>query len=279
MRLGLARSRAHASELIATGQVRVDGIPARKPSVSVAEGSRVELTDPTAPTWVGRGADKLTAALDRFAPAGLTVLGRNCLDVGASTGGFTQVLLHRGAGHVVALDVGHGQLAPVLATDPRVTERSGVNIRAVGTDPGSVRDLGGPFDLLVADLSFISLGLVVEVLAALVDPHGDLVLLVKPQFEVGRERLGKGGIVRSAEQRLQAVRDVVAAAAAVGLGLRGLIRSPRQGAGGNQEYLGWWTPRTATGSSDPAERSLLDELARQEGQAPARPRNGRSGDR
>ena len=257
----------------------MDGIPARKPSVSVAEGSRVELTDPTAPTWVGRGADKLTAALDRFAPAGLTVLGRNCLDVGASTGGFTQVLLHRGAGHVVALDVGHGQLAPVLATDPRVTELSGVNIRAVGTDPGSVRELGGPFDLLVADLSFISLCLVVEVLAALVDPRGDLVLLVKPQFEVGRERLGKGGIVRTAEHRLQAVHAVVDAAASAGLRLRGLIRSPRQGAAGNQEYLGWWTPGTATGPSDPGATSLLDDLAQQETQAPRRPWNGRSGDR
>src|SRR6185295_16687262 len=136
-------------------------------------------------------------------------------------GGFTQVLLREGAREVVALDVGHGQLAQEIAGDPRVIERSGVNIRAASAD-----DLGGPAQLLVADLSFISLRLVLPVLRDLVEPTGDLVLLVKPQFEVGRERLGKGGLVRSPRNRARVIEEVVAAAAAAGLSARALRASP-----------------------------------------------------
>lgn len=209
------------------------------------------------PTWVGRAAYKLLGALDSFEPRGLTVAGRRCLDVGASTGGFTQVLLRHHAAHVTALDVGHGQLVPDLATDPRVAERSGTSIRDLTPE-----DLGGRYDLVVVDLSFISLRLVFPTLAALIDPRGDLVVLIKPQFEVGKERLGKGGVVRSDPHRRDALLAVLRAAADVGLQLRGLITSPIQGSAGNREYLGWWTPgrshRSGELGLDPAQDLRVD---------------------
>jgi len=161
---------------------------------------------------------------------------------GPGTGGFTQVLLRAGAREVVALDVGHGQLAEEIANDPRVVERSGVNIRDARAD-----DLGGPAQLLVADLSFISLRLVLPVLRDLVEGTGDLVLLVKPQFEVGRERLGKGGIVRAASNRAMAIEGVVGAAREAGLNAKALRASPIRGATGNAEYLLWLTPRPGQG--------------------------------
>lgn len=240
VRRGLARSRGHARALVTAGSVRVQGVVTDKPAATVQDTTPIELTDRAAEAeaWVGRAAYKLLAALERFGAAGLSVAGRQCLDVGASTGGFTQVLLRNGARQVVALDVGHGQLAPAVAADPRVSERSGVNIRAV-----SAAEIGGPFELVVADLSFISLTLVTGHLGALTRPTGDLVLLVKPQFEVGRARLGKNGIVRDPAARLAALRSVVAAAAAAGLGLVDLVPSPIPGGTGNREYLGWWTPR------------------------------------
>jgi 23S rRNA (cytidine1920-2'-O)/16S rRNA (cytidine1409-2'-O)-methyltransferase len=173
---------------------------------------------------VGRGAAKLRGALLDLADVGpLPVAGRRAIDVGASTGGFTQVLLERGARSVLALDVGHDQLAPALAADPRVTERSGRNVRQV--DPA---DLGGPFELLVADLSFISLTVVLPDLAALVAPGGDLLLLVKPQFEIGRERLASDGVVRSEQQRQETV-DAV----------RAVVPSQLVGASGNVELVLW----------------------------------------
>jgi 23S rRNA (cytidine1920-2'-O)/16S rRNA (cytidine1409-2'-O)-methyltransferase len=152
------------------------------------------------------------------------------------------VLLSRGAREVVALDVGHDQLAQELVGDPRVIERSGVNIRDVGAG-----DLGGPAEVVVADLSFISLRLVLPVLRDLVEPTGDLVLLVKPQFEVGREHLGKGGIVRSPLDRARVIQEVVAAAATARLNARALCASPIRGATGNAEYLLWLTPRPDQG--------------------------------
>lgn len=270
VRRGLARSRGHARDLIAAGQVRADGIPATKASAPVTPGTVLQLADET-PSWVGRGAGKLLAALEQFGAAGLRVAGRRCLDVGAGTGGFTQALLHHGAAHVVALDVGHGQLAAALRADPRVTERSGTNIRNIGADPAAVTALGGPFDLVVADLSFISLRLVVGTLAGLTDPDGDLVLLVKPQFEVGRARLGKGGLVRSDPLRLQAVRGVVAAADAVGLGLADFMPSPVPGTTGNREYLGWWTPRSTDRPSETHVERLLTAMV-QDRQDPPRAR-------
>ena len=250
VRRGLARSRAQAAELIGAGSVRLGGVPVVKGSTPVLDDAVLEVVGPGQP-WVGRAAYKLLGALATFGPQGLTVVGRRCLDVGASTGGFTQVLLSRGAEHVTALDVGHGQLVAHLADDPRVTERSGTNIRHC-----TASDLGGPFDVVVADLSFISLRLVLPVLATLIDRSGDLVALIKPQFEVGRERLGKGGVVRSAAHRRTAVRGVLDVAAQEGLGVAGLVPSPIRGTTGNREYLGWFTPR----AHDRAEAADLERL-------------------
>lgn len=206
----------------------------------------VDLVD----RWVGRGARKLQAALDTFAPSGLTVAGRHALDIGASTGGFTQVLLAYGARSVVALDVGHDQLAPAVATDPRVRELSGVNIRhAVPSE------IGAPFDVVVADVSFVSLTVILPLLPSLLAPAADprhahpadAILLVKPQFEAGAKALGNSGVVRSAALQGAVLRDVLDCAHATGLALRGLIPSPMRGANGNVEYLGWWSTTRGPG--------------------------------
>ncbi|MDO5698775.1 MAG: TlyA family RNA methyltransferase [Dermatophilus congolensis] len=230
--VGLARSRGQARELIDSGAVTVDGRVATRASERVGPDNVVEAT---ADPWVGRAAYKLLAALDLFstgdAPA-RPAAGARCLDIGASTGGFTQVLLARGAAAVVALDVGHGQLATVVADDQRVEERSGVNVRDVRAG-----DLGEPFDIVVGDLSFISLRYVWPVLAQQLAADGDAIMLVKPQFEVGRERLGKGGVVRSERERLRAVREALLAACASGLMPVRLATSPLQGGSGNVEYL------------------------------------------
>lgn len=239
VRRGLARSRGHARSLVEAGDVSVDGKPAAKPSLPVAPEHHLEVRE-DGPRWVSRAAYKLVGALEAFGPLGLDVAGRRCLDVGASTGGFTQVLLHRGADHVIALDVGHGQLVAALADDPRVTERSRTTVRDLSAD-----DIGGPVDLLVADLSFISLTLVLDTFRALLHENGDAVVLVKPQFEVGRTRLGKGGIVRAQGDRAWAVTEVARAAVAAGLHPRALARSPIEGGEGNAEYLLWLTPRAA----------------------------------
>jgi 23S rRNA (cytidine1920-2'-O)/16S rRNA (cytidine1409-2'-O)-methyltransferase len=199
----------------------------------VGEGDDL-LVDATAPRWVGRAAHKLVAALEAWEPAGLAVTGRRCVDVGASTGGFTQVLLASGAAHVVAVDVGHGQLVPELAADPRVEDRSGTTVR--GLTPGQ---LGGPAGVVVADLSFISLTLVACDLAGLLDDTGDLVVLVKPQFEVGRRRLTGSGVVGDPADRAAAVLGVVRALREAGLHVHGLLRSPIHGGSGNTEYLLW----------------------------------------
>lgn len=238
---GLARSRGQARDLVRGGSVRVDGAAVTKVSAPVRADQSLELAVGVG-GWVSRAAYKLVAALDKFGPDGLSAAGRRCFDVGACTGGFTQVLLSRGAREVVAVDVGHGQLAQDLVGDPRVVERSGVNIR-----DARAGDLGGPAELLVADLSFISLRMVLPVLRDLVEPAGDLVLLVKPQFEVGRERLGKGGIVRSADHRARAIEGVVAGAREAGLTALALCASPIRGATGNAEYLLWLTPRPDQG--------------------------------
>jgi 23S rRNA (cytidine1920-2'-O)/16S rRNA (cytidine1409-2'-O)-methyltransferase len=237
----LARSRGQARELVKAGSVLLDGSPATKLSTPVSADQSLELAS-GAQSWVSRAAYKLVAALEAFGPDGLCAADKRCIDVGAAAGGFTQVLLREGAREVVALDVGHGQLAQEIAGDPRVIERSGVNIREA-----RVQDLGGPAELLVADLSFISLRLVLPVLRDLVAPTGDLVLLVKPQFEVGRQRLGRRGIVRSAHNRAMVIEEVVAAASSVGLNAKALRGSPIRGATGNAEYLLWLTPRPDEG--------------------------------
>jgi len=221
--------------------VLIEGTAASKVSTPVRADQSLELAAGVE-GWVSRAAYKLVAALETFGPGGLGVEGKRCFDVGAAAGGFTQVLLSRGAREVVAIDVGHGQLAQELAGDPRVIERSGFNVR-----DARAGDLGGPAELLVADLSFISLRLVLPVLRDLVEQSGDLVLLVKPQFEVGREHLGKGGIVRSPVNRSRVLEEVVAAAAAAGLNAKALCHSPIRGTTGNAEYLLWLTPRPEQG--------------------------------
>jgi 23S rRNA (cytidine1920-2'-O)/16S rRNA (cytidine1409-2'-O)-methyltransferase len=237
VRRGLARSRGHARELIGAGLVEVGGRPARKPALPVQEDAPLRVRD-AGPTWVSRAAYKLVGALAAFGPMGLNVGGRRCLDVGASTGGFTQVLLHHGAAHVIALDVGRDQLVPELARDPRVSERSRTTVRGLRAE-----DIGGTVDLLVADLSFISLTLVLQTFRDLLRADGDAVVLVKPQFEVGRTRLGKGGLVRDQGDRAWAITEVARAAAEAGLHARALEPSPIQGGEGNAEYLLWLSPR------------------------------------
>ena len=227
---GLVRSRTEAQALIAAGQVWVEGQQADKSSLLVMEESLLTVEGPRAP-FFSRGGEKLAAALDRFS---LSVVGRTALDVGASTGGFTDCLLQRGAARVMALDAGHGQMAAALAADPRVELREGINARYL-----TPADFSLPFDLIVADLSFISLTLVLPALAPLLTPRGDMVVLVKPQFEVGREHLGKGGIVRNAYQRDLAVQRVAECSAVLGLHQHGLMTSPLHGGDGNTEFLLW----------------------------------------
>ena len=248
MRRGLARSRGDARDLVGSGAVVVDGSTARKAAQPVAESARIELTD-AAPRWVGRGAGKLQGALEAWGPRGLTARDRRCIDVGASTGGFTQVLLAEGAAHVVALDVGHDQLVAELAADPRVQDRSGTTVR--GLAPA---DVGGPADLVVVDLSFISLTLVAAELAGLVAGDGDLVVLVKPQFEVGRRRLGRRGVVTDPGDRADALREVLSALVGAGLHVRDVRVSPVTGGTGNVEYLVWVR-------SDPSDTMTEDEVA------------------
>ncbi len=229
--LGLARSRAVATELIGASRVTVDGATVTKPGQRVAQSARVEVAGEVDP-WVGRAAYKLLGALQEF--DSIDPAGKRAIDLGASTGGFTQVLRSRGAVQVEAVDVGHDQLAPALRADGAVRDWSGHNLRDL--EPETV---GGAAPLVVADLSFISLRLVLDRMAALLTPDGDLVVLVKPQFEVGRERLGNGGVVRSARERARAVREVLQRVDEVGLSVHGLGRSQVAGTNGNQEYLLW----------------------------------------
>jgi 23S rRNA (cytidine1920-2'-O)/16S rRNA (cytidine1409-2'-O)-methyltransferase len=230
VRRGLARSRQQAAELIDQGRVAVRGVPAGKAATVVDRDTPVTVRDIGGREWASRGAQKLLGALDHFAD--LEVAGRRCLDAGASTGGFTDVLLDRGAAQVVAVDVGYGQLVWRLRSDDRVRVHDRTNVRAIGPD-----DLGGPVDLTVADLSFISLRTVLPALVACTAPTGELLPMVKPQFEVGRERLGSGGVVRDAGLRLDALREVAAAARELGLVLRGAVASPLPGPSGNVEYF------------------------------------------
>lgn len=237
---------------MAGGLVTVGGTTVTKPSRPVGPDDEVAVTQ-HGPRWVGRAAHKLVAALEAWQPAGLRVEGRRCVDVGASTGGFTQVLLAGGAACVVAVDVGHGQLAREVAGDPRVDERSATTIRGLTPD-----DLGGPADLVVTDLSFISLTLVLGDLAGLMTPDADLVALVKPQFEVGRGRLNNQGVVTSERDRTDAVLGVVDAVATAGLHVHGIRTSPITGATGNTEYLLWARPD----SSDTMSRDRVREIVR-----------------
>jgi 23S rRNA (cytidine1920-2'-O)/16S rRNA (cytidine1409-2'-O)-methyltransferase len=254
VRRGLARSRDHSAELIASGRVSVNGQLAVKAATGVTtDADLVVRADPDRPDYASRGGHKLAGALAVFGAGGLGVQGRRCLDAGASTGGFTDVLLRAGAAEVVAVDVGYGQLAWSLRSDDRVTVLDRTNVRELTPDR-----VGGPVDLVVGDLSFISLTLVLDPLIAVTDPGGDLVLMVKPQFEVGKERLGKGGVVRDARHRAESVIAVAAEAAARGWGAVAVSTSPLPGPAGNVEYF-LWLRRGATKVTD---EDISSEVAR-----------------
>ncbi len=242
VRRGLARSREHASELIAAGRVSVNKAVATKPATGVTtDADLVVREDPSSPDYASRGGHKLAGALEVFGPLGLQVADRRCLDAGASTGGFTDVLLRAGAREVVAVDVGYGQLVWALQNDPRVRVHDRTNIREIDLDL-----IGGPVDLVVGDLSFISLALVLEALTGVTSPDGDLALMVKPQFEVGKDRLGKGGVVRDLGHRADAVQAVAESAAARGWGARAVTTSPLPGPSGNVEFFLWLRAGAAT---------------------------------
>ncbi|MEX5635462.1 TlyA family RNA methyltransferase [Parafrankia sp. FMc2] len=277
VRRRLVSSRERAAEAISAGRVRVGGVPAAKAATMVDTSASIVVVTEDDPGYASRGAHKLVGAFEAFgapppppSPAdpdsagpdsadsgpaeagsmpaprpGLVVAGRRCLDVGASTGGFTDVLLRYGAREVVAVDVGYGQLVWRLRADPRVLVLDRTNARHL-----SLEQVGEPVELVVGDLSFISLELVLPALRACAVPGADFVLLVKPQFEVGRELLGAGGVVRDVALHASAVRSVAEAALGLGLGVRGVVASPLPGPAGNVEYLLWLRADAVPGSGE-----------------------------
>lgn len=248
VRRKLARSREHAGQLIAAGRVSVGKTLATKSATQVETAAAIVVTtDDSDPDYVSRGGHKLAGALAAFVPQGLKVGGRRALDAGASTGGFTDVLLRAGVAHVLAVDVGYGQLAWSLQSDERVTVKDRTNVRELTLEAID----GEPVDLVVGDLSFIPLGLVLPALVRCAAPDADLVMMVKPQFEVGKDRLGSGGVVRSPELRAEAVRAVAGRAHELGLGVQGVTASPLPGPSGNVEYFLWL--RAGAPDLDPAD--------------------------
>ena len=251
VRRGLARSREHATELVAAGRVLINGTVATKPATAVEAGTPVRVTETSdEQQWASRGAHKLLGAFAAFEPHGLQISGRRCLDAGASTGGFTDVLLQRGAREVVAVDVGYGQLVWRLQSDDRVHVLDRTNAR--GLDAEAV---GGAVDLVVGDLSFISLRLVLAALTACTTPGA-----------VGRDRVGTGGVVRDPQLRAGAVLDVATTAAGLGLSTRGAVASPLPGPSGNVEFFLWLhhDPAAAAAQDHEEVRSMIS-TAVQEG--------------
>ena len=256
---GIARSRTHAAELIAGGRVRVNGHPVIKAAHRVNESDDVEVE--RLDHYVSRAAHKLIAGLDTFS---IDVANRSAIDIGASTGGFTQVLLERGVVSVIALDVGHNQISPSLRSDPRVTVIEGVNARFLNRENlgrllgrESLTDEDAP-NLVVADLSFISLTQVIPALVAVSAPGADFVLLIKPQFEVGRQGV-KEGIVTSPSLREDAINKVLWSAFDAGLPTAGLLSSPILGGAGNREYIAWFS--ASVGSNPTQWREQVHTLA------------------
>jgi 23S rRNA (cytidine1920-2'-O)/16S rRNA (cytidine1409-2'-O)-methyltransferase len=251
---GIARSRTHAARLIADGLVTVDGVGVTKASAKVGESQRIEVAG--ADHYVSRAAHKLIGALGAFA---VTIEGRRALDVGASTGGFTQVLLERGASHVIALDVGHGQLHTLIRSDPRVAVVEGSNARFLTAELlASSSGVDEAPSLVVGDLSFISITQVLPALVETVGLEADFVLLIKPQFEVGRTGV-REGIVTNPDLRVDAVTNALWAAWDLGLGTAGLIASPIVGNAGNHEYLVWFSVASGTNPTEWLQRAA--ELA------------------
>lgn len=224
---GFFESRARAQAAIAAGLVKADGIALRKSSDMIAGEADIEAEAPH--PYVSRGGVKLAHALDQFSidPAGL-----RCLDVGSSTGGFTDALLQRGAAHVTAIDTGRAQMHSRLRGDPRIALHEETDIRRIGT-----ASLGAPFDLIVADVSFISLTLVIPALSAFAAPGGRLIALIKPQFEVGKKLLNKNGLVRDEQAQAGACDTVAASAREAGWVIVGIVGSPIAGGDGNHEFL------------------------------------------
>jgi 23S rRNA (cytidine1920-2'-O)/16S rRNA (cytidine1409-2'-O)-methyltransferase len=258
VRRQLARSREQAVELITAGRVQVRGTTATKPATGVDSDTPIRIrTDQQDPAYASRGAHKLIGALDQFGV--IPVAGRRCLDAGASTGGFTDVLLRRGAREVIAVDVGYGQLVWALQSDDRVVVHDRTNVRWLRPE-----QMGGPAELTVADLSFISLSLVLPALTACTSE--DLVPMVKPQFEIGRERLGSGGVVRQPALRAETVLAVARSAERLGWGTAGVARSPLPGPSGNVEFFLWLRK-----DADPPDPDLIDTVVRQDPQPPVKP--------
>jgi 23S rRNA (cytidine1920-2'-O)/16S rRNA (cytidine1409-2'-O)-methyltransferase len=250
VRRGLARSRQQAAELIGAGRVSINGMPAAKPATAIAISAALTVEGDDERSWVSRGAHKLIGALDAF---GVSVDSRRCLDAGASTGGFTEVLLDRGAREVVAADVGYGQLAWSLRNDPRVVVLERTNVRDLTVDA-----IGGAVDLVVADLSFISLATVLPALTSCASDDADIVPMVKPQFEVGKERVGAGGVVSDPELRAEAVLTVAHRAAELQWQTVGVTASPLPGPSGNVEYF----LRLRATAEDPLQGERLEQAVR-----------------
>lgn len=233
VRRSLARSRQHAAELIAAGRVSVDGARAAKPATQILTSQAVTVAeDAEDPEYASRGGFKLAGALAALGEGVPTLAGRRALDAGASTGGFTDVLLRAGVAHVYAVDVGYGQLIWRLQNDPRVTVMDRTNARHLTPE-----EFPEPPDLVVSDLSFISLTLVLPALTRIVARGTDFLLMVKPQFEVGKQRLGSGGVVRDPALHAEAVKGVLDCANDLGLGTRAVVASPLPGPAGNVEYF------------------------------------------
>ena len=262
---GMARSRTHAASLVEADRVVVSGQPARKASQPVTEDSEIKVFE--AIDYVSRAGHKLAGALDAFAE--IEIEGKQCLDVGASTGGFTEVLLRRGATRVIALDVGHGQLVPDLARNRKVINLENFNARELdatslrerSSDTGVTVDVAkSPIDVVVSDLSFISLTLVLPAMFS-VAPNAEYVLLIKPQFEAGKQSLNARGIVNDHRQRAAAIRQVVDCAKQLGLNIHGLVKSSLPGTHGNIEYLLWISARADVNRQEWSER--IETLAKE----------------
>ncbi|MDY5589616.1 MAG: TlyA family RNA methyltransferase [Arcanobacterium sp.] len=255
VRRHLARSRAEAQELIRSGKVFVDGFSVTKPARQINPAQAVLVRADHSEHWASRGAYKLLGALEYLGDAAPTIAGVRALDAGASTGGFTDVLLRKGAAQVVAVDVGYGQILWRLREDPRVTVIERTNVRTL--DPALVAPAP---QLVVADLSFISLTLVIPALAAAAAPDASYLLMVKPQFEVGKEAVGAGGVVRDTRLHAQAIAQVIATATAAGLGLQAVAPSPLPGPAGNVEYFvylrGGAPSQPASGSAEAIQAAI-----------------------
>ena len=263
VRRGLAGSRDQAAGLIAEGVVSVAGATASKPATQITTDQPIVIAEDTGPRYASRGAYKLLGALEVFEPAGLDVSGRRALDAGASTGGFTDVLLRRGVREVIAVDVGYGQLVWALQSDDRVHVLDRTNVRTLTRE-----QIDGPVDLVVSDLSFISLTIVMPALTAVTEPDGDIVLMIKPQFEVGRSNLGKNGVVRDPALHAGAIMQVCTSAHDHGWGTRALAPRPLPGPAGNVEYFCWLRSDAPPPDPADAERAVAAGPLSQRGGAP-----------